>query len=243
MDLRVSDENIEVYHAVGFPQIEYDPVLDDHIPDKLTHNSVQSDNTFNVANIQPWMQGVPVPWESRTERKPFIDEFLGAVENIFPSTATEPGPTLFSTFSHVPAAIYSQQIPRVIRPLDDSDFETSCEYCPFYIRSPYQHIQKPWTSCGKPRAGFSHTLSHLQSDHSLLRGCNPLRRFQRFVTKCAYHDSRAKGKSKCKHCNKPGRWTDEDPEDPADDTHFGGALFAQHIVRNRGVNNARPRIS
>lgn len=53
MDLRVSDENTEVYHAVGFPQIEYDPVLDDHIPDKLTHNSVQSDNTFNVANIQP----------------------------------------------------------------------------------------------------------------------------------------------------------------------------------------------
>ncbi|KAF7550793.1 hypothetical protein G7Z17_g5484 [Cylindrodendrum hubeiense] len=151
------------------------------------------------------------------------DQYRGTRHDPYKKKTTAPPPTRRGP-NDINNPIYPRRIPQVIRNLEDDDFEHSSELCPFYLHEPYQYTQKPWNSCGKQRAEFSHTLSHAVSDHSLIRGRNPKRKSQRFITKCAHSDPSIKGKSKCEHCNKPGRWTDEDPQDPADESHFGGAL-------------------
>ncbi|KAH6981247.1 hypothetical protein BKA56DRAFT_673662 [Ilyonectria sp. MPI-CAGE-AT-0026] len=120
--------------------------------------------------------------------------------------------------------VYPQSIHDDLRKPEDSDFEYNCEFCPYYLMEPFQFIQKPWNSCLKPRPEFAHTISHGVSDHAFIRGQHPHRHGQRFITKCALHETSAKGKNKCEHCKKPDRWTQDDPDDPADETHFGGAL-------------------
>ncbi|KAH7126235.1 hypothetical protein B0J13DRAFT_144169 [Dactylonectria estremocensis] len=119
---------------------------------------------------------------------------------------------------------YPQLIPDDLKKPEDNDFEDSCEFCPFYLMEPFQFIQKPWNSCSKPRAEYSHTISHACSDHGFIRGQHPQRPGQRFVTRCALRETSVKGKNKCEHCSKPGRWTQDDPDDPADETHFASAL-------------------
>lgn len=116
---------------------------------------------------------------------------------------------------------YPKMITQVIRELVDEDFENSCEYCFFYLQEPYKYINKPWTSCGKPRAEISHIVAHAISDHGLIRGRNSQRQNQRYLTRCATHKSESKGKSECEHCKGVEHWTEKDL---ADEAHEGEAV-------------------
>ncbi|KAK7433182.1 hypothetical protein QQZ08_000114 [Neonectria magnoliae] len=116
---------------------------------------------------------------------------------------------------------YPKAITQVIRQLNDEDFENSCEYCFFYLQEPYKYINKPWTSCGKPRAEISHIVAHAISDHGLIRGLNSQRQNQRYLTMCASHKSDSKGKSECDRCKDVEHWTEEDL---ANEAHEGESV-------------------
>ncbi|KPM41985.1 hypothetical protein AK830_g4592 [Neonectria ditissima] len=128
-----------------------------------------------------------------------------------------PPPVTQQTSTNNPT--YPKMITQVIRPVVDEDFENSCEYCFFYLQEPYKYINKPWTSCGKPRAEISHIVTHAISDHGLIRGVNTQRKNQRYLTTCATHRSDStKGKAGCEHCMDVEHWTEEDL---ADEAHEG----------------------
>lgn len=116
---------------------------------------------------------------------------------------------------------YPRFIAHVIRELVDEDFEDSCEYCFCYLYEPYKYINKPFTSCGKPRAEVSHILAHAVSDHGLIRGHHAGRKSQRYLTRCASHNAEAKGKAACTHCNDVEHWTEEDL---ANEVHAGESV-------------------
>ncbi|KAH8722019.1 hypothetical protein BGZ61DRAFT_198485 [Ilyonectria robusta] len=116
---------------------------------------------------------------------------------------------------------YPRFIAHAIRELVDEDFEDSCEYCFCYLYEPFKYINKPFTSCGKPRAEVSHILTHAVSDHGLIRGHHSGRKSQRYLTRCASHNAETKGKAACTHCNDVEHWTEEDL---ANEVHAGESV-------------------
>lgn len=114
-----------------------------------------------------------------------------------------------------------RRISEVRRKLHDEDFRDNAEYCPFYLHDPHKHAQVPFTSCERPRAEISHIISHMVSDHGLLRGRHLGRKAQRYITRCASHNPDVKGRSECHHCNNVQLWMEEDL---ANEEHAGEAV-------------------
>ncbi|KAH7009796.1 hypothetical protein EDB80DRAFT_713888 [Ilyonectria destructans] len=109
----------------------------------------------------------------------------------------------------------------VSRKLHDEDFRDNVEYCPFYLQEPFMHAQVPFTSCERPRAEISHIISHMVSDHSILRGSHSVHKSQRYLTRCASDNPDAKGRSECHHCKNVALWKEEDL---ANEEHAGAAV-------------------
>ncbi|KAI5467802.1 hypothetical protein BGZ63DRAFT_399350 [Mariannaea sp. PMI_226] len=119
------------------------------------------------------------------------------------------------------APVYALSIAQDIRKLVDSDFEFSMEWCSFYLHEPLKFFHKPWTSCTKQRAEISHIITHMISDHGLIRGCNSKRKSQRYLTRCKSHNETKKGKSDCGTCSQVEHWA---PEQLNDQRHAGPSL-------------------
>ncbi|KAH6900795.1 hypothetical protein B0T10DRAFT_37564 [Thelonectria olida] len=117
--------------------------------------------------------------------------------------------------------LYARAIAQEIRELEDDDFEASCEWCPFYLHEPLKHFPKPWTSCTKQRAEISHIITHIVSDHGLIRGRNSKRKNQRYLTRCSSHKPEKKGKSDCVTCSRVEDWSERELQDEG---HEGPAV-------------------
>ncbi|KAI5457845.1 hypothetical protein BGZ63DRAFT_69974 [Mariannaea sp. PMI_226] len=132
---------------------------------------------------------------------------------------SDSGREMGNTITRRPAS--NLHLHQEIRPLTDSDFELSPEFCPFYLYKPSEYSVKPWTSCTNRRAEISPMITHMISDHGLIRGNNSKRNNQRYLTRCGSHKEAKKGKSDCLTCSQVENWSSEQVKDQ---THAGPSL-------------------